>query len=230
MARYLYSELAGLLQALRNSAQKLERLNPNAVSASMNMSENEHHKTSEWFDRHTDTIEALVSQHLPRGSGFDSGTKLDLDSSHADKLVFTTAFHHMNENGYYDGWTEHVITVTPALHGDFHIRISGRNRNDIKEMMYQDFDYALRTDVTYDLYLPHFPELALQTKWEDENGAPSQSQLAYYVAGKRFHSSDKSEDGCYNGSPLERARAYAGQEMYKRFMTPKSSDNSEVTK
>lgn len=219
MARYLYSELSRLIQARRNSAQKMSTLNPNAVSASTAMHENDYHQAENWFDSHTETIEELVKQHLPHGSGFDSGTKIDLDASHAEKLVFTTSFHHMNDGGFYDGWTDHTVTVTPSLAGEFHLRISGRNRNDIKEMMYQDFDYALRTDVTYDLYLEHFPELALQTKWEDEKGEPSQCQLAYYVAGKRFHSSDKSPDGCYNGSPLERARAYAGQEMYSRFMT-----------
>lgn len=218
MARYLYSELSRLIQARRNSAHKMARLNPNAVSATVPMHENEYHQTEDWFDRHTETIEKLVSQHLPHGSGFDSGTKLDLDRSHADKLVFVTSFHHMNDGGFYDGWTEHTVTVTPSLSNAFNLRISGRNRNDIKEMMYQDFDYLLRTDVTYDLYKDHFPELVIQTKWEDENGAPSQSQLAYYVGEKRFHSSDKSPDGCYNGSPLERARGYAGEEMYRRFM------------
>lgn len=101
----------------------------------------------------------------------------------------------MNDGGFYDGWTEHTVTVTPALHGDFHLRISGRNRNDIKEMMYQDFDYKLRTDVTYDLYRERFPELRITSKWEDEHGNPSQSSQAFYVGEKRFHSSDKFEDG-----------------------------------
>lgn len=128
MARYLYSELSNMIEARRNCAQSTDK--------------------SEWFERHTDMIESLVKQHLPHGSGFDSGTKIDMDASRADKLVFTTAFHHMDENGYYDGWTEHTVTVTPALSNNFHLRISGRNRNDIKEMMYQDFDYALRADVS----------------------------------------------------------------------------------
>jgi hypothetical protein len=223
MARYLYSELARRVQARRNCAQKLEKLNPNAVSATVEMKDNEWHQTFQWQDKHTETIQMLVKAHMPSGSGFDSGTKIDLERSHADKLVFTTAFHHMNENGYYDGRTEHTVTVTPSLADEFNIRISGRNRNDIKQVIYDSFDWELRRDVTYDLYLDQFPELAIQTKWEDENGQPSESQIAYYVEGKRFHSSDKSDGGIGYASPLDRARAYAGQEMYRRFITPKSA-------
>ncbi len=208
MARYLYSELSGLIQARRNSAQNIAK-RPEASNSQY------------WCDKHRDTIDSLVKQHMPHGSGFDAGTIIDLDASHADKLVFHTSFHHMNDGGFYDGWTEHTITVTPALHGDFHLRISGRNRNDIKEMVYQDFDYLLRTDVTYDLYCEHFPELCITHKWEELDGSPSQSSQAFYVGEKRFHSGDKFDDGCYHGSSLERARAYAGEEMYKRFMTRK---------
>jgi hypothetical protein len=193
MARYLYSELSRLIQARKTSKP-------------------------EWAERHTDTIESLVKEHMPSGSGFDSGTKIDLDASHAEKLVFYTSFHHLNGQGFYDGWTEHTVTVTPSLSGDFHLRISGRNRNEIKDHMYQSFEQALRTEVTYDLYQEHFPELRITSKWEDENGQPSQSQLAFYVGDKRFHSSDKTESGHYEGSPLDRARIYAGNLMYEKFM------------
>ena len=191
MARYLYSELAGMLEARRNCAQSTDK--------------------SEWFNRHSDTIEALVKQHLPHGSGFDSGTKINLGTSHADKLVFETAFHHMNDGGYYDGWTEHTVTVTPALRGDFHLRISGRNRNDIKEMMYQDFDYALHIDVSYDLFVERYPELAFTSTWEQSDG---QETLVFLASdGTRFTSKDRNADGTYDGSPLERARAYATKQM-----------------
>ena len=194
-ARYLYSKLAGMIEARRNCAQS------NPVN-------------SEWLDRHTDTIEALVKQHLPHGSGFDCGTKIDLDASHADKLVFTTEFHHMNENGYYDGWTEHTVTVNPSLQRDFNLRISGRNRNDIKEMMYQDFDYLLRTDVAYDLLIERYPEFKISSKWENPDGTPSQSSMVWYASdGARFTSEDRNETNTYCGSPYERARSHAADLM-----------------
>ena len=75
--------------------------------------------------------------HAPSGSGFDSGTELVTGSM--NKLVFKTAFHHMDEMGGYDGWTEHKVTVTGSLLFDYNIKISGRDRNNIKEYMTEVF-------------------------------------------------------------------------------------------
>ena len=212
MARYLYSELASLVEARRNCAKKMARLNPNAVSATVEMKDNEYHQTVEWKDRHEDLIESLVKQHLSHGSGFDCGTKIDLDASHADKLVFTTEFHYMNENGYYDGWTAHTVTVTPSLARAFNLRISGRNRNDIKEMMYQDFDYALRVDVTYDLLIERYPEFAITHKWEDKNGTPSQCYQAWYVGAEPIGGWMQPNSGRF-WNDYQSARAFAAAQM-----------------
>jgi len=97
----------------------------------------------EWEDRHANNLEDLVKKYLPRGSGFDNGTKFNWDESKDNKLVFDTAFHHMDENGYYDGWTEHKIIITPDLMNDFNIKITGKNRNNIKEYINSCFsDFA----------------------------------------------------------------------------------------
>ena len=99
---------------------------------------------NEFARSHEERLEQLVKQYLPRGSGFDSGTKFVWEESNRNKLVFATAFHHMNEGGYYDGWTEHKVIITPDLLFGYNIKITGKNRNDIKEYMYQcfsDFDY-----------------------------------------------------------------------------------------
>ena len=171
MARYLYSELSSLIQARANCVEKMDKLNPNAVSASVPMHENDYHITQNWRDRHEDLADQLVREHMPSGSGFDSGTKLDWDASHAEKLVFTTAFHHMNENGYYDGWTEHVVTVTPSLAHGFHLRISGRNRNDIKEYIDEQFRYALMRDVEWDIVRTWSTaeSIDIVTSWRDHS-------------------------------------------------------------
>lgn len=100
----------------------------------------------EWRDRHQSRIEALAQHELPRGSGVDSGCKVDLDRSTADRIVITTAFHHMDENGYYDGWTEHTITVKPSFIGRFSLKISGRDRNGIKEYLSDLFYHALSVE------------------------------------------------------------------------------------
>jgi hypothetical protein len=97
---------------------------------------------SELEARHLDAIRAyLVS--APCGGGFDSGTEIDLDRSTRDRLVFTTAFHHMNENGYYDGWTNHEVFVKPCLWSGFSIRVTGRNRKEIKDYIHEVFSQWL---------------------------------------------------------------------------------------
>lgn len=102
---------------------------------------------TEWEDRHHDDIEAMVQEYMPSGSGVDAGTKFDFDKSTGERLVFNTAYHHMNENGYYDGWTEHVVTVRPSLVNGIVLTISGRNRNDIKDYLSDIFDAALSSDI-----------------------------------------------------------------------------------
>lgn len=97
---------------------------------------------TDWQNKHVETI-ASLEKMLPSGSGIDNGTKIDIDRSSADKVVLIVGFHHMNENGYYDGWTEHDIIVTPAFIGGVNLRITGRDRNQIKDHLYDTYAYAL---------------------------------------------------------------------------------------
>lgn len=99
-----------------------------------------------WFTEHRKTIERLVSEHMPSGSGFDNGTYFDDDNSTPERLIFRTSFHHMNDTGMYDGWTDHKVIVTPSFTG-FNIRITGINRNDIKDHIYEMFTNALETEI-----------------------------------------------------------------------------------
>lgn len=104
---------------------------------------------SVWIPRHTDSIEQMMKDVFPSGSGVDSGTTIDLDASTPDRLVFHMPFHHMDEYGSYDGWTEHIVTVTPSLAFGYHIRIGGKNRNDIKEYLHELIDHVLSSDVEW---------------------------------------------------------------------------------
>ena len=78
---------------------------------------------------------------LPSGSGFDAGTKLE--SADDSRIVFSTSFHHMDENGFYDGWTEHKVTARASLTGGLRIHVSGRNRNNIKDYIADVFHVML---------------------------------------------------------------------------------------
>lgn len=97
---------------------------------------------AEWLARWTERLDDIARNVLPSGSGFDNGTTIDLDNSNAKQLAFETSFHHMNEHGMYDGWTEHRVVVKPAFDG-FTITVSGRNRNDIKDYIAETFHHVL---------------------------------------------------------------------------------------
>ena len=118
----VYARLAQLIQARENCAKT---------------------NNLEWLRRHGETAQKIIENHLPSGSGFDSGTKIDLEASNPNKVVLYVAYHHMDENGFYNGWTNHAITVKPDLAFGFTLSISGRDRNDFKEYAYQCFQSAL---------------------------------------------------------------------------------------
>jgi hypothetical protein len=109
----VYQEIAAMLTAIANC----ERAN-----------------NAEWKAKHKQTLAAIMRDTAPSGSGIDCGTKILADST-PDKLIFFVEYHHMNESGMYDGWTEHRITVTPSLQFGFNLKISGRDRNGIKEYL-----------------------------------------------------------------------------------------------
>ena len=99
------------------------------------------------FENHTETIERVCKDYLPHGSGFDSGSRFDFDKSRPDRLVIRADFHHMDENGFYCGWSEHEIIVTPSLAFRFDVKVTGRDKRGIKEYISDTFHYALNDDV-----------------------------------------------------------------------------------
>ena len=121
----IYQKIAQTLSALKNC----EKLN-----------------NSQWFDRHTDTLSAICKEYLPRGSGFDSGTTIDIEGSKPNRIILVSSYHHMNDAGYYDGWTSHKIIITPDLVSGFDLRVTGRDRNEIKEYIEETFRFALNED------------------------------------------------------------------------------------
>jgi len=94
-----------------------------------------------------DAIRHIVRKLSPSGSGFDSGTTL-ADKSTENKLIFETAYHHMNSVGFYDGWTEHKVTIAPDFLWEYDIRISGRNKNQIKDFIGDVFQVFLAEKLT----------------------------------------------------------------------------------
>lgn len=48
-----------------------------------------------------------------------------------------------NENGMYDGWTQHSIIVRPSFVHGLDITITGKDRNQIKEYLHDVYFSAL---------------------------------------------------------------------------------------
>lgn len=103
---------------------------------------------TEWGKNHAETIRYIVAQRAPSGSGFDFGTQIDVLGSTSERLVFITAFHHMNGDGFYCGWTNHLVIVTPSLAHDFNLRITGRDYREIKELIHTEFQSFLGAECT----------------------------------------------------------------------------------
>lgn len=92
-------------------------------------------------------IDDTVREHAPRGSGFNEGTHISalksaIGGNKPQRLVFDTAFHHMAD-GYY---THHEVWVYPWFDG-FNIRITGRDDNDIKELIHDAFNLLGNVEV-----------------------------------------------------------------------------------
>jgi len=108
------------------------------------------HQKEDWFINHTNNIDSIVKETSPAGSGIDTDITIDLNDTRIkgpiNKLVFRFSFHHLNENGMYDGWTDHKVTVTPSLSFGFELSISGKDKNQIKEYLYETFQYWLDSE------------------------------------------------------------------------------------
>lgn len=91
----------------------------------------------QYKDPHLEIIE-MMEKELPSGSGIDNGCEIDLEKSNPSKIVIKTSFHHLNKAGYYDGWSNHTVVIKPGF-GMFYLNITGKDRNGIKQYLYDVF-------------------------------------------------------------------------------------------
>lgn len=93
-----------------------------------------------------DLLYILEREYLPSGSGIDHGCQVLVDKSNPNRIVIQVDFHHMNDVGYYDGWTSHKAIITPSLQFGFDIRITGKDRRGIKDYLADVISNALEQD------------------------------------------------------------------------------------
>ena len=89
----------------------------------------------------------LVYKEFPDGSGYDNGTKIAWDKCRLNKIVLRTGFHHMDQHGFYCGWTNHDIIITPNFCWGYNMRITGPNKMDIKSYISDTFDFILMKEI-----------------------------------------------------------------------------------
>jgi hypothetical protein len=94
----LYVHLAVLVQAIRNCQARPD----DSVAAY-------------WLGVHTDKLEGLVKNHMPSGSGIDSGVKIQLPRCNDKFLAFESSYHMMDENGSYCGWMDFLVHAHASL-------------------------------------------------------------------------------------------------------------------
>lgn len=104
-----------------------------------------HNANFYWPEYADDTI----AKYFPHGGGFDGKTKFDHEKSTENKLVITTEFHAMDENGYYDGWYYITVTVKPSLLFDYTIDLNfhgDKDKHFLRDYIADTFHEILRQE------------------------------------------------------------------------------------
>lgn len=78
----------------------------------------------DWLEKHEQTLQDIEDNCLPSGSGFDAGTKI-IESTE-NKLVLQSAYHLIDDAGYYRQWVDFKIVVTPCLFGGIIVKAIGK--------------------------------------------------------------------------------------------------------
>lgn len=135
MKRALYQELATIVDA---------RLRCEKVG------------NAEWYEKHTEVIEHIEKNFLPSGSGIDSGCKIDLAKSTGEKIVITSSYHTMDDNGMYAGWIDFTVTITASLQFGLNLSIKGNfgKHQDLKDYLHEVFSTDLTAEKDHTEFHP----------------------------------------------------------------------------
>ena len=138
----LYREFSSIIQAIKNCRGKGHHVDHVGLVTG--------HETQEQLENHETNLKKLID-YLPSGSGIDNGVELDRDESHAERLVFHFSYHNMDENGYYEGWDDYTMIVTPSLLFGFNLEFKGEgvtdDNDDLIDYLHDTFNQSLHSRV-----------------------------------------------------------------------------------
>lgn len=97
----------------------------------------------EWEKKHLAKLKKLCKEHMPSGSGIDTGVEFDEVNSHSEKLIFQSGYHPMDEWGGYIDWLLFELTVTPSLQFDFNLEFNLMEGDEEVWQEHEDYLYQL---------------------------------------------------------------------------------------
>ena len=71
-------------------------------------------------------MEDLVKNYLPSGSGFDGDISID-ERSTDEKIIIRVEYHHMDTNGFYDGWSTFKVIITASMAYNYCMQVKGES-------------------------------------------------------------------------------------------------------
>lgn len=86
---------------------------------------------------------------LPRSNGLDAGVVFDWNRSKPNKFIFSFNYYYRDKRGDRSGWTRHQLIITAGYFNKFYMRITGRNKNKMKESLLTLFNEIFEVDHDY---------------------------------------------------------------------------------
>jgi hypothetical protein len=103
-------------------------------------------------------LEHIESNILPSGSGIDNGCKIDLENHTAERFTIRFGYHHMDEHGYYCGWTDYRAVIRADLAYGYRIDVYGKDVNGIKDYLAELFVTVMEQELDcHKIYRPTDP-------------------------------------------------------------------------
>ena len=82
--------------------------------------------TGSYIISKNEQMEDLVKNYLPSGSGFDGDISID-EKSTDEKIIIHVEYHHMDINGFYDGWSTFKVIITASMAYNYSMQVKGES-------------------------------------------------------------------------------------------------------
>ena len=88
---------------------------------------------------------SLLQELLPNGNGIrgQEGLAEILPESTKKRIVIYTTYWHPNDSYETSRWTAHQVIITPSFEREINIRITGKNKDNVKDYLHDIFREAL---------------------------------------------------------------------------------------